>query len=101
MSGGLPGLCPHTKMKKQFYYYNIAPKSPLFKVLTYKSDQIIRPGQRVKIPLGKKEVIGLILEKIKGEPERLDTRGENFKIKEISGIDFRYPPSRAGANPLA
>ena len=60
-----------------FFYYQIQPKAPLFKSFTYKSKLKLKPGQRVKISFGKRQIHGWIL----GEkPVRLM---EEKKIKEI------------------
>ena len=50
-------------MERMAFYFQIAPKAPLFKVLTYKSFKQLEQGQRVKIPLGSREVYGLVLER--------------------------------------
>ena len=49
--------------ERKNYYFKIAPKAPLFKTLTYRSSKKLSIGQRVKIPLGKRQVNGLIVEK--------------------------------------
>ena len=71
-------------MKKKNYYYKVTPKAPLFKALTYKFPTALKPGQRVKVSLGKRKVTGLILE------EDLDLSKRKY-IKEILEVES-YPP---------
>ena len=72
-------------MKNTAFYFKIAPKAPLFKALTYKSSQLLKPGQRVKIPLGKRQIHGLVLEE--------DLEGVKLKkVKEVLGVEENIPP---------
>ena len=72
-------------MRKTVVYFKIAPKAPLFRTLTYKSLQWLKPGQRVKIPLGVRSVNGLVLEE--------DWPDQKLKtIKEVLDIDENSPP---------
>ncbi len=77
-------------MEKTAYYFKVATKAPLFKALTYKSAQPLSPGQRVKIPLGKRKAYGMILEE--------DLEGAKLPaVREILEIDQTAPsisPSR-------
>ena len=69
------------------HYFKIAPKAPLFKSYTYKSLEPLNPGQRVKIPLGKRKVNGLVIER-----EDLKNIKHIQKIKEILDKDKNHPP---------
>ena len=73
-------------MRKNAFYFKIAPKAPLFKSLTYKSFKPLKPGQRVKIPLGTRKVSGLVLE------QDLKVVKHLKKIKEVLEIDSNFPP---------
>ena len=107
---------------KKAYYFEVAPKAPLFGSLTYKFFEPLCPGQRVKIPLGSRYVNGLILKenpsplilkKLKNSSEKLrdsscinltkqnisgfDQKSRqkektSIEIKEISSIDKSFPP---------
>ena len=72
-------------------YFNIAPKAPLFKPLTYQSPQPLQPGQRVKIPLGKTETMGLVLEQAPPPKGALKS-----KVKEVLARDENSPPLPEG-----
>ena len=70
-------------------YYEVLPakvfrKSPLFQdgVLTYSSSEALKPGTIVLIPLGSREVLGVVYRKVK-KPE--------FKTKEILKVLFEKP----------
>ena len=64
-----------------FFYYQVQPKAPVFKSFTYKSELKLKPGQRVKIPFGRRQIKGWILGE---EPAPLM---EEQKIKEIAEWD--------------
>lgn len=72
-------------MKKQAFYFKIAPKAPLFKALTYKSLEPLSAGQRVKIPLGPRKINGFVL----GEENSPNLK---TKIKEVLDRDENSPP---------
>ena len=91
-------------MEKKNYYFKIAPKSPLFKTLTYRSSKNLSLGQRVSIPLGKRQVNGLIVkrdlnpvqyEKIKDIIET-DDHSRPLSLKRIEWLQwmsdyYHYP----------
>ena len=71
-------------MPEKHYYFQIAPKAPLFKLLAYRSAQKLNMGQRVRVPLGKKQVNGLVVAK---EPNPLQYKN----IRDILEIDDHSP----------
>ena len=70
-------------MEKKSYYFKVTLKVPLFKALTYQFSEPLRPGQRVLVPLGKRRVIGLVLE------EDLEASKQKY-IKNILEV-YDYP----------
>jgi len=77
-----------TGLNESPFYYQVVPatKAPLFKTFLYKSHLELKKGTRVKIPFGKRTIIGFVLEKAKDISLALE------KIKEISQVDERHPP---------
>lgn len=69
------------------FYYKVAVKRAFFKLLTYSSEQNLPLGQRVQVPLGKKNkaVSGVILES--------DLEEHKIKnLKSILQVDETVPP---------
>ena len=67
-------------MKNNLFYYKVAIKAPLFKVLTYSFPELLKAGQKVRAPLGKKKTVsGLI---VGADPEG----AERGRIKPIERI---------------
>ena len=72
-------------MKK---FYELAVKANFFKLLTYESLQELRPGQRVRVPLGKRETTGIVLREL--HPDSIPPELE--EIKQVLQIDENSPP---------
>lgn len=72
-------------MKKPSYYYQAAVKAPISKLLSYQSDQKIDKGQKVLVPLGKKQVSAVIF----GEDPHGDKQAY---LKDILQLDTSIPP---------
>ena len=72
-------------MKK---FYEIAVKANFFKLLTYESLQELRPGQRVRVPLGKRKTTGIVLREL--HPDSIPPEIE--EIKQVLQIDENSPP---------
>ena len=47
-------------MENKEFYVQVAVKAPLFKTLTYKAGEKLPLGQRVRVPLGKRTVTGVV-----------------------------------------
>lgn len=77
-------------------YFNIAVNTPFNKsILTYMSEEEWIPGELVVIPLGKREVIGCILNRIEENEELLKLKGQQ-KLKIIlSKYDENFNLSQA------
>ena len=60
-----------------YFYYQVIPKTPVFKSFTYKSLLKLARGQRVKIPFGRRKINGFIWREEKAPAV------EEQKIKEI------------------
>lgn len=73
---------------EQVRYWRVAVEAPLPEALTYASPNELAPqisrGKFVKVPLGKRHVVGLILEEIQSAPSE-------FKIKPISEVLPDFP----------
>lgn len=63
--------------------WKVAVDAPLPEALTYKYSEPLQRGQLVDVPLGKRQVKGLVL----GSTDKLP----DFEIKSIVGIDTEYP----------
>ena len=67
-------------------YYNIAVPVPLHQLLTYRSDQSLKPGQFVEVPVASKKRIGVVFCKLKKNPD------SSLKIKEVGRVIEDIPP---------
>ena len=76
---------------KNWFYYQVIPaaKAPVFKSFLYKYHLSLKIGQRVKIPFGRRQTTGFILEQIK-DSSSLEL--PLIKIKSILEIDEAQPP---------
>lgn len=77
-------------------YYRVAANTPFNdSILTYKSDQDHDKGDIVIVPLGKREVSGLVIERVEGLPGEIDPKkikkilqkSESYSY-QISGVDY-------------
>jgi primosomal protein N' (replication factor Y) len=65
------------------HYYQIAVDAPLSTALTYKSETVLKPGQSVIVPLGKRKVNGVIINST--------SDAGPHQLKEITSIDESQP----------
>ena len=72
-------------MKNSTYCYEVALKSPLFKTLSYQSSTPLSLGQKVEVPLGKRQVSALVFQE--------DLEAHKYKnLKAILKVEEDYPP---------
>ena len=65
--------------------------SPLAGLLTYQSDQLLDVGSFVRVPLGSRELLGVIWQKLDSPPEPMfTTQGKEIELKAITaGLDIQ------------
>ena len=71
------------------YWYSIVVQtpahSPLAGLLTYHSDQLLEVGSFVRVPLGSRELLGVVWQKLDSGPEpMLSAQGKEIEVKAIT-----------------
>ena len=71
------------------YWYSIVVQtpahSPLAGLLTYHSDQLLEVGSFVRVPLGSRELLGVVWQKLESAPEpMLSKQGKEIEVKAIT-----------------
>jgi primosomal protein N' (replication factor Y) (superfamily II helicase) len=71
------------------YWYSIVVQtpahSPLAGLLTYQSDQLLPVGSFVRVPLGSRELLGVVWQKLDSAPEpMLSKQGKEIEVKAIT-----------------
>ncbi len=71
------------------YWYSVVVQtpahSPLAGLLTYQSDQLLPVGSFVRVPLGSRELLGVVWQKLESAPEPIFTaQGKEVELKAIT-----------------
>ena len=75
------------------YWYSVVVQtpahSPLAGLLTYQSDQLLSVGSFVRVPLGSRELLGVVWQKLASPPEpmfggKLGKEGKEIEVKAIT-----------------
>jgi primosomal protein N' (replication factor Y) (superfamily II helicase) len=71
------------------YWYAVVVQtpahSPLAGLLTYQSDQLLEVGSFVRVPLGSRELLGVVWQKLDSAPEpMLSKQGKEIEVKAIT-----------------
>ena len=74
---------------KMIYWYSIVVQtpahSPLAGLLTYQSDQLLDVGSFVRVPLGSRDLLGVVWQKLVSQPETMiGTQGKAIEVKAIT-----------------
>ena len=74
---------------KMIYWYSIVVQtpaySPLAGLLTYQSEQLLPVGSFVRVPLGSRELLGVVLQQLDAQPEPMfTTQGKEIELKAIT-----------------
>lgn len=71
--------------KTGLYHYDLAVKAPLFKSLTYSSKEPLSLGQKVQVPLGRKQVSAVVLKESHADQGRI-------QMKSILDVQKEFTP---------
>jgi primosomal protein N' (replication factor Y) (superfamily II helicase) len=82
------------------YWYSVVVQtpahSPLAGLLTYQSDQLLPVGSFVRVPLGSRELLGVVWQKMDATPEKLfGVQGKEIEFKAITADLGIQPVSTA------
>jgi primosomal protein N' (replication factor Y) (superfamily II helicase) len=85
---------------KMIYWYSVVVQtpahSPLAGLLTYQSDQMLPVGSFVRVPLGSRELLGVVWQKMDATPEKLfGVQGKEIEFKAITADLGIQPVSTA------
>ena len=74
---------------KMIYWYSIVVQtpahSPLAGLLTYQSEQLLPVGSFVRVPLGSRELLGVVWQKLDAPPEPMfGAQGKEIELKAIT-----------------